>query len=74
VPSTVRLDADDHAVVFEVADEGPGFNVSETARGMGLSIMQDRVDALDGELRVESRPNDGTKVMGRIPLRGADQG
>ena len=73
-PCTVRLDASDDAVVFEVADPGPGFDVRTTPRGMGLSIMQDRVDALDGELTIDSSPGRGTTVTGRLPARGASVG
>jgi signal transduction histidine kinase len=65
-PSAVRLEADGRELVFEIADEGPGFDVAQTARGMGLQIIQDRIDALDGWLTVASTPS-GTTVTGRVP-------
>ena len=67
--STVALSCDHECVTFEVRDEGPGFAVATTARGMGIDIMQDRVDALEGSLSIESAPGEGTRVHGRIPVR-----
>jgi signal transduction histidine kinase len=40
--------------------------VATTPRGMGLQIIQDRVDALEGTLTVRSSP-EGTTVAIRIP-------
>ena len=67
--SNVALSCDDEFVTFEVRDDGPGFAVATTARGMGIDIMQDRVDALEGNLEIESSPGEGTRVHGRIPIR-----
>jgi signal transduction histidine kinase len=69
----VRLDRDaDGAIVFSVRDEGPGFDVDRVPRGMGFDIMQDRVDALGGELEVVSSPGAGTTVTGRVPSRAIE--
>ena len=71
-PSRVRLGLDGEELTFEIADEGPGFDVARTSRGMGLQIIQDRVDALEGSLEVRSDAS-GTTVMGRIPTAAHDQ-
>jgi signal transduction histidine kinase len=68
-PSTVRLGLDQDDVVFSIDDDGPGFDIARTPRGMGLQIVQDRVDALEGTLAVQSAPGDGTHVGIRIPVR-----
>ena len=65
-PATVRLELEGDVVTFAIEDEGPGFDVDATSRGMGLQIMQDRVDAFDGTLDVESSSS-RTTVTGRIP-------
>jgi signal transduction histidine kinase len=39
---------------------------------MGLQIMQDRIDALEGELEVVSSPGSGTTVTGRVPARAIE--
>jgi signal transduction histidine kinase len=60
-------------VRFEVRDQGPGFDVASTPPGMGMQIMQDRVDALAGELTVTSGPGRGTLVQGRLPAATASR-
>jgi signal transduction histidine kinase len=65
----VRLDLDGDDIAVEIHDEGRGFDVSATPRGMGLEIVQDRVDALDGALEVTTAPGRGTTVSLQIPVR-----
>jgi signal transduction histidine kinase len=67
-PTTVRFDVDADDLAFEIADGGPGFDVATQRRGMGLQIIQDRLDALEGSLVVTSSPS-GTRVIGRVPIR-----
>ena len=69
--TTVRLALDGDDLLFEITDAGPGFDVDRTARGMGLQIIQDRVDALEGSLDVRSGPA-GTTVTGRVPAQLED--
>jgi signal transduction histidine kinase len=70
--TVVRLSATPEVLTFEVADRGPGFDTAATDRGMGLQIMQDRVDALDGTLEIASTPGAGTTVTGRIRARALE--
>jgi signal transduction histidine kinase len=53
-----------HAVV-EIADDGIGG--ADPAKGSGLRGLVDRIEALDGNLRVESPPGGGTRVRVEIP-------
>jgi signal transduction histidine kinase len=53
---------------FEVVDDGAGFDRAATSAGIGLTGMQDRIAALDGELRIDSSPGGGTAVGGGVPL------
>jgi signal transduction histidine kinase len=71
-PTLVRLWLEDKRLAFEVADRGPGFDPSVTAGGMGLQIMRDRVEALEGELVVRSSPGEGTVVQGRVSARALE--
>jgi signal transduction histidine kinase len=64
---TVRISSDESILSFEIADDGAGFDPATTARGMGLDIMQDRVDALEGTLDVRSTPGAGTTIAVSIP-------
>ena len=50
---------------IEIADDGVGG--ADDARGSGLRGLADRVEALDGRLRVTSPPNLGTTVTAELP-------
>jgi NarL family two-component system sensor histidine kinase LiaS len=46
-----------------ISDNGVGFDIrSEMGEGMGLNSMQERMDAVGGELRLESKLGQGTKI------------
>jgi signal transduction histidine kinase len=64
----VRLDQQDGQLMFEVADDGRGFDTATTSRGAGTQNMADRLSALGGSIDIESRPGFGTTVRGRIPV------
>jgi signal transduction histidine kinase len=53
---------------FEVRDNGPGFQ-TDGVHGRGLRNMRDRIEAVGGEVSIESEPGHGTRVTGTIPLR-----
>jgi signal transduction histidine kinase len=61
----VAADGDELTVV--VGDDGRGG--ADTVRGSGLRGLADRVEALGGELRIESPPGGGTLIAARLPLR-----
>ncbi|HSL10747.1 MAG TPA: histidine kinase [Actinomycetota bacterium] len=65
----VRDDAEE--LVFEVSDDGRGFDPSVNGRGTGLQGIADRLGALDGTLEVRSAPGEGTVVTGRIAVAAA---
>jgi len=54
-------------VLVEIEDDGRGFG-PETAYGMGLTGMRERVLMLGGELEVEGREGVGTRVFLRVRL------
>jgi signal transduction histidine kinase len=66
--ATVRLSQRDGHVEFAVDDDGRGFDADATSYGTGLQGMADRLDAIGGELVVESRPGAGSTVSGRVPV------
>jgi signal transduction histidine kinase len=59
----VGLQNDD--VVVEIVDNGVGG--ADTERGTGLRGLADRVEALDGRLRIWSPAGGGTRVRAEIP-------
>jgi signal transduction histidine kinase len=65
---SVRVTTDDERLVFEVADDGVGFDPAAVAESHGFVNMRDRVGALGGDLVVESGAGRGTRVIGELPL------
>ncbi len=64
----VRLSEREGRVVFEIQDDGSGFDAAATTYGTGLQGMADRLDAIGGTLDVRSTPGAGTLVRGEIML------
>jgi signal transduction histidine kinase len=73
-PVRVSLAGDRGQVVFTVADDGPGFDPAAVPAGSGLRNMSDRLAALGGSCRVDSRPGRGTTVAGRVGFPDAAAG
>jgi signal transduction histidine kinase len=53
-----------------ISDDGRGFDQAAERSGFGLAGMRERVELTGGELKVESMPGSGTKVMASLPLGG----
>jgi signal transduction histidine kinase len=66
--AVVRLWEEEGGLLFEVADDGAGFDTRRTGASAGFTNMNDRVGAIGGSLRIESAPGRGTKVSGVIPV------
>ena len=66
----VRLKTEEETIVAEVVDDGRGFDPASPRAGVGLSTMRERVEALGGEIEVQSQLGEGTKVTVRVPLEG----
>ncbi len=64
-----RLPKDGCNVLIE--DDGQGIEEIETnaepGEHIGLSVMKERADAIDGELQIESEPGEGTRVLLHVP-------
>jgi NarL family two-component system sensor histidine kinase LiaS len=76
VEVTLSCPRDD--VGLKVVDDGRGFAPSSAmGRGMGLRSMRERMEALGGELAVDSKPGEGTRILARCgiePGPGGDKG
>jgi signal transduction histidine kinase len=62
---TVRVVGSAGGALIEIADDGIGG--ADDANGSGLRGLADRVEALEGQLRVVSAPGAGTTVSAVIP-------
>jgi PAS domain S-box-containing protein len=68
-PSAVSVTverSDDGTLVTEVADDGRGG--ADAAKGTGLRGLADRVEALGGRVRIDSRPGQGTRIRAELPV------
>ena len=65
---TLAVDAE--SLSLTITDDGCGFDADSVSdpvgKGLGLLIMQERLRAVEGSLRVESRPGAGTSVIARV--------
>ena len=68
--ATVRLTQSNGSLVFEVVDDGKGFDPETAERGSGLQGIADRLAALGGRLHVRSAPGAGVTLVGSIPVEG----
>jgi signal transduction histidine kinase len=66
--ATVQLSETQNVLQFRVDDDGRGFDAARTARGAGLTNMEDRLDALGGTLTIVSEPGRSTRISGSLPL------
>jgi signal transduction histidine kinase len=62
----VSLASGDGALLLSIRDDGIGG--AEPWRGSGLVGLSDRVAALGGTIRLESRPGEGTHITAELPL------
>jgi len=62
----IRCSGDD--LIFEVSDDGTGFDTDTTVKGSGLTNMADRLDALGGRVEVMSKVGSGTTLRGSVPV------
>jgi signal transduction histidine kinase len=64
----VRVCEDGGRLRFDVEDDGRGFDPVTVKKGSGLINMTDRLDALGGDMKVDSRPGGGCRLHGSLPL------
>jgi len=57
---TIDLAERDRSLIFEVADNGQGYEPASRLASVGLQSMADRIGALGGELTIRSAPGSGT--------------
>jgi signal transduction histidine kinase len=66
----VRVAERDGALEFEIADDGPGFELERVRAGHGMLNISDRVGAIGGTVEWKPEPGAGTRVKGVVPRHG----
>jgi signal transduction histidine kinase len=64
----VDVNCDNGSLQLNIADDGIGFACPKEKQGYGLRNIRDRARLLGGELRIESKADQGTSVILSIPL------
>ncbi|EGV44542.1 two-component sensor histidine kinase [Bizionia argentinensis JUB59] len=55
-------------ICLEVSDNGVGFNIKKSKKGIGLKNMYARVSEFSGKLYIKSEKDTGTKISIKIPV------
>jgi PAS domain S-box-containing protein len=72
---TLRLVASFPNLIVRIEDDGKGFDMERRLadavreKRMGLHSMEQRASLLQGKLRIESRPMEGTKIIIEVPCK-----
>jgi len=65
----IELSVENSVIVLSIIDDGIGFDLPEVSeKGMGLSSMRERMQAVSGQLKIRSHPGDGTRITVIYPL------
>jgi signal transduction histidine kinase len=64
----IRLERGTHSLWMTIEDNGQGFEMDKIKSGLGLIGIQERIALLDGEIKIDSSPDDGTKLWIELPL------
>ena len=66
----VSLKCANSEIELTVHDSGVGFDPEKivSGHGLGLTSMKERLKLVDGQLSIDSRPQEGTTIHARVPL------
>jgi two-component system sensor histidine kinase UhpB len=64
----IRLYRELDSVMIAVSDNGLGCDLTQVSGGFGLIGMRERVNAVSGQLEIESQPGRGMLVLAAIPI------
>lgn len=72
--ATVSLTGANGFLELSIGDSGSGFDPAHASvsEGIGLASMEERVRLVQGEIKIDSSPGRGTKIVVRVPLLDAE--
>jgi len=65
---SVDLRIERSSLLLRIRDDGSGFNQRDGFEGNGFVSMTKRSRDLNGQLRISSKPHEGTEIILRVPL------
>lgn len=63
---TVNIEPDENGIAITIADDGKGFDREMVVMGNGIHNMQKRIQDIEGDFDLVSKPNEGTKITIRL--------
>ncbi|WP_299886278.1 ATP-binding protein [uncultured Lacinutrix sp.] len=68
---TVSAIIENNSVDISIQDNGKGFDAINAQKqySLGLKTISERIRILKGELIIDSKPNNGTKIIAKIPIK-----
>ena len=72
---TLKMVASFPYIILRIEDDGKGFDIKEQMvsaikeKRMGLRSMEERVSLLNGKMKIQSRPTEGTKIFIEVPYK-----
>jgi len=72
----VRVKSKPNQIQIEISDKGPGFDITrpiEWEEHIGLAGMRERVESMGGLFKVESKINEGTRVIAILFLQNSGE-
>jgi signal transduction histidine kinase len=64
----VELKKKEDDLVLVISDDGVGFNVNKTKKGIGLQNIHSRTNECDGTVDIKSRKGEGTIITITVPI------
>ena len=62
-----------NAVRMRIYDNGNGFDIKATGKGIGLSNIKKRAESFEGKFILNSEPGKGCEILVEIPLENNDR-
>jgi len=72
---TLKMVASFPYIILRIEDDGKGFDINDRMvsaikeKRMGLRTMEERVSLLNGKIKTQSRPTEGTKIFIEVPYK-----
>jgi signal transduction histidine kinase len=64
----VSLKVESNILVFQIEDDGVGFDYQLVKRGIGLANIRRRTELFSGKMEIISKVNKGCKLLVEIPI------
>jgi len=65
----VSFNLHETVLVMLYEDNGNGFDIEQEKKGVGLKNIEERVQAINGKIIIESTPNIGTQIIIETPIK-----